>query len=85
MAPLPSGGASCSALTVGLLSVCWESSRGQELAASDGREPEARPQVKAVLETPGFRDGHWGLLVVDAKTGPRSTSSMPTSSSPRRR
>lgn len=26
-------------------------------------------RVAAVLETPGFRHGHWGLLVVDAKTG----------------
>lgn len=26
-------------------------------------------QVREVLETPGFRDGQWGLLVADAKTG----------------
>ena len=33
-----------------------------------GDEPlEAR--VEAVLKTPGYESGHWGLLVVDAKTG----------------
>ncbi|MDG3008002.1 D-alanyl-D-alanine carboxypeptidase/D-alanyl-D-alanine endopeptidase [Paludisphaera mucosa] len=26
-------------------------------------------RVKAVLETPGYRNAHWGILVVDAKTG----------------
>src|SRR5262245_17508738 len=33
-----------------------------------GAEPfEAR--VESVLKTPGYESGHWGLLVVDGKTG----------------
>jgi len=33
-------------------------------------QPEAlERQVTAVLQTPGYQNGHWGLFVVDARTG----------------
>jgi hypothetical protein len=42
--------------------------RGQEVS-------QAKPvdtlehRVESVLTTPGFQHGHWGILVVDRKTG----------------
>ncbi len=37
-------------------------------ASASGEEPiEAR--VEAILKTPGYQTGHWGLLVVDARSG----------------
>jgi D-alanyl-D-alanine carboxypeptidase/D-alanyl-D-alanine-endopeptidase (penicillin-binding protein 4) len=41
---------------------------GEELASVSGRDALSR-RVAAVLETPAYRNGHWGILVVDAKTG----------------
>ncbi len=43
-------------------------SLGLTVAATRGAEPpEAR--VEAILKTPPYQDGHWGLLVVDGATG----------------
>ncbi len=42
--------------------------RGEESPSSSGSEALAR-RVRSVLETPGYRQGHWGLLVVNGKTG----------------
>src|SRR5690242_14764580 len=42
-------------------------------ADNESVEPEPNPvlerQIKAVLETPPYKNAHWGLLVVDARTG----------------
>jgi len=42
--------------------------RGQEAHPASERDALAR-RVEAVLATPGFQLGHWGILVVDRKTG----------------
>jgi len=42
--------------------------RGQEPARPSGRDSLSR-RVDAVLAAPGFQNGHWGVLVVDRKTG----------------
>ncbi|MEO6809501.1 MAG: D-alanyl-D-alanine carboxypeptidase/D-alanyl-D-alanine-endopeptidase [Isosphaeraceae bacterium] len=41
------------------------------LAVSTGlvRAEEPKTRIDAVLSTPGFQSAHWGLLVVDGKTG----------------
>jgi D-alanyl-D-alanine carboxypeptidase/D-alanyl-D-alanine-endopeptidase (penicillin-binding protein 4) len=41
---------------------------GQEVTRSVGRETNSR-RIEAVLATPGFQHGHWGILVVDRRTG----------------
>jgi len=43
-------------------------SRGQEFSVVKGLETLAQ-RVDSVLATPGFQHGHWGILVVDRKTG----------------
>ena len=51
-------------LLVGLIPV-----RGDGLSALNSEpEPLAR-KVEAVVQSPGYRSGHWGILVVDARTG----------------
>jgi D-alanyl-D-alanine carboxypeptidase/D-alanyl-D-alanine-endopeptidase (penicillin-binding protein 4) len=42
--------------------------RGQEAALASERDALTR-RVEAVLATPGFQAGYWGILVVDRKTG----------------
>jgi D-alanyl-D-alanine carboxypeptidase/D-alanyl-D-alanine-endopeptidase (penicillin-binding protein 4) len=42
--------------------------RGDEPSSPSAHEALSR-RVDAVLETPGYREGHWGILVVDARTG----------------
>src|SRR5262245_22163912 len=55
-------------LAVGFGSATCASARGQEPSRPSGHEPFSR-RVEAVLSTPGFENGHWGILVVDRKTG----------------
>jgi serine-type D-Ala-D-Ala carboxypeptidase/endopeptidase (penicillin-binding protein 4) len=42
--------------------------RGQEPSRASGHDPLSR-RVEAVLAAPGFEHGHWGVLIVDRKTG----------------
>ena len=49
--------------------------RGRVLLGVDG-PPDSKPRaealqrkVQAVLRSPGYEQGHWGILVVDARTG----------------
>ena len=53
---------------VGWAFVTGEALRGQEVSRASGQEALAR-RVDSVLAKPGFRFGHWGILVVDRKTG----------------
>jgi serine-type D-Ala-D-Ala carboxypeptidase/endopeptidase (penicillin-binding protein 4) len=41
---------------------------GQEVSRAKAHDTQAR-RVESVLATPGFEHGHWGILVVDRKTG----------------
>ena len=41
---------------------------GQEVSRTTGHDTLAH-RVESVLATPGFQHGHWGILVVDRKTG----------------
>jgi D-alanyl-D-alanine carboxypeptidase/D-alanyl-D-alanine-endopeptidase (penicillin-binding protein 4) len=36
---------------------------------SAGENVALRPRIESILATPGFENGHWGILVVDRKTG----------------
>jgi len=56
-----------------MLVVAWISAlsvpiRAQEPAGPSGHDSLSR-RVEAVLTTAGFQNGHWGVLVVDRKTG----------------
>ncbi|MGP0064824.1 MAG: D-alanyl-D-alanine carboxypeptidase/D-alanyl-D-alanine-endopeptidase [Isosphaeraceae bacterium] len=56
----------------GILLLAWSLApsptlRGDE-SPSSGHEALTR-RVQAVIETPAYRQGHWGILVVDGKTG----------------
>jgi D-alanyl-D-alanine carboxypeptidase/D-alanyl-D-alanine-endopeptidase (penicillin-binding protein 4) len=42
--------------------------RGQESGSSVGNAALSR-RIESILATPGFRNGHWGILVVDRKSG----------------
>ncbi len=42
--------------------------RGSEPSSSSAHESLSH-RIQAVLETPGYQEGHWGILVVDGKTG----------------
>src|SRR5450759_892559 len=42
--------------------------RGQEPPRPSGHDALSR-RVEAVLATQGFQNGHWGVLVVDRKSG----------------
>ncbi|WP_240911451.1 D-alanyl-D-alanine carboxypeptidase/D-alanyl-D-alanine endopeptidase [Paludisphaera soli] len=62
----------------GPLASAQEAPRPSPEASRPSRDPAAAPapapttlegRVKAILETPAFRRGHWGILAVDAKTG----------------
>ena len=58
---------------IGILLLAWAAApawalRGGEPHSASGHEGLAR-RVEAVLAAPGYRHGHWGILVVDAKTG----------------
>ena len=55
-------------LVVGWTSVLGVRVRGQEPPRASGHDPLSR-RVEAVLAAPGFEHGHWGVLVVDRKTG----------------
>jgi serine-type D-Ala-D-Ala carboxypeptidase/endopeptidase (penicillin-binding protein 4) len=54
-----------------LAAILWSIGIARAGDESVKREPNAvlERQVKAVLETPVYKNAHWGLLVVDAKTG----------------
>ena len=41
---------------------------GEEPASASGHDALSR-RVATVLEIPPYRNGHWGILVVDGKTG----------------
>ena len=60
----------CFVLTVflGLGSAGAESLRGDKPQGTPGHDTLSR-RVESVLETPGFQAGHWGILVVDRKSG----------------
>src|SRR5262245_8020880 len=62
------GGRLVSILVVGCAGVLGAPLRGGEPPSATGPEALAR-RVEAVLAAPGYRDGHWGILVVDGKTG----------------
>ena len=52
---------------------CWaflhgEVVQGQEAAHASGHDALSR-RVEGVIAAPGFQFGHWGILVVDRKTG----------------
>lgn len=55
-------------LIVGWTSALGISLRGQEPPRGSGHDDLAR-KVEAVLATPGYQNGQWGVLVVDGKTG----------------
>ena len=55
-------------LAVGCCIILVTSTRGGEPSSSASAESLAH-RVQSVLETPVYRDGHWGILVVDGKTG----------------
>ncbi len=42
--------------------------RGQQAERTAGHEAVSR-RVEAVLSAPGYQKGHWGVLVVERKTG----------------
>jgi D-alanyl-D-alanine carboxypeptidase/D-alanyl-D-alanine-endopeptidase (penicillin-binding protein 4) len=42
--------------------------RGQEPPSAAG-EPALSRRIESILATPGFQNGHWGIMVVDRKTG----------------
>jgi D-alanyl-D-alanine carboxypeptidase/D-alanyl-D-alanine-endopeptidase (penicillin-binding protein 4) len=53
---------------------CWASGTSGAAAADDppshtDRRSALDRRLRDVLEAPGFRNGHWGLLVVDARDG----------------
>jgi serine-type D-Ala-D-Ala carboxypeptidase/endopeptidase (penicillin-binding protein 4) len=57
----------------GVLALAWSVApsvtlRGGEPRSSSGHEALSR-RLQAVLETPDYRQGHWGIMVVDGKTG----------------
>ncbi len=43
--------------------------RADDKSVERETNPVLERQIKAVLETPVYKNAHWGLLVVDAKTG----------------
>jgi len=43
--------------------------RGEGPADLKSRAEALERKVKAVLLSPGYQNGHWGILVVDARTG----------------
>ena len=47
----------------------WSARAGQALHAPRQQTESIERKVKKVLETPGYQHGHWGLLVVDGRTG----------------
>ena len=57
-----------STVLLGLGSAGAEPLRGDTPQGTPGHDTLSR-RVESVLETPGFRAGHWGILVVDRKTG----------------
>jgi D-alanyl-D-alanine carboxypeptidase/D-alanyl-D-alanine-endopeptidase (penicillin-binding protein 4) len=44
-------------------------SHAQDAPADKSKLETLQERVRAVLEAPGFRSGHWGIFVVDATTG----------------
>jgi serine-type D-Ala-D-Ala carboxypeptidase/endopeptidase (penicillin-binding protein 4) len=55
-------------VVVGWASTCGLALCAQESPDASGHHDLAH-RVDAVLATPGYRSGHWGILVVDRKTG----------------
>src|SRR3954452_20226815 len=43
--------------------------RADDKSVERETNPVLERQIKAVLETPVYKNAHWGLLVVDARTG----------------
>jgi D-alanyl-D-alanine carboxypeptidase/D-alanyl-D-alanine-endopeptidase (penicillin-binding protein 4) len=56
-----------------MLVLAWASALAKPVASgeppSSATNEKLARRVTAVLETPGYRTGHWGILVVDGKTG----------------
>jgi D-alanyl-D-alanine carboxypeptidase/D-alanyl-D-alanine-endopeptidase (penicillin-binding protein 4) len=56
-----------------VLALAWASALAEPAAGgeppSSATNDELARRITAVLETPGYRNGHWGILVVDGKTG----------------
>ena len=52
-----------------VLGLAAMSSRGNDAQTSKSQAGTLEERFKAVLETPAYRAGHWGILVVDASTG----------------
>lgn len=44
-------------------------SHGDDTAAGKPQSDALERRVRAILETQGYQNGHWGLLVVDARSG----------------
>ena len=70
---LRSGRRQCSGLSVltftTVLGLAAVSSRANDAQTAKSQAGTLEERVKAVLETPAYRAGHWGILVVDASTG----------------
>jgi D-alanyl-D-alanine carboxypeptidase/D-alanyl-D-alanine-endopeptidase (penicillin-binding protein 4) len=55
-------------LLAGLASALGVPVQGQEPPRGPGQDAFSR-RIEAVLASPGYQNGHWGILVVDRKTG----------------
>lgn len=60
-------------LLIPVIAAVWLSS-GEAARSDDGPVARSLPgslerRVAAVLQTPGYQNGHWGLCVVDSRTG----------------
>jgi D-alanyl-D-alanine carboxypeptidase/D-alanyl-D-alanine-endopeptidase (penicillin-binding protein 4) len=55
--------------TLTFLAVAGGAVRGDDSLLAKTTNEAVERRVQAVLQTPGYRNAHWGLLVVDAKTG----------------
>ena len=64
MRPAVTISAALTALVLGLIP-----GHGQSPPDSKSRAEAFEGKVKAILRSPGYHQGHWGILVVDARTG----------------
>ena len=59
-------------LTAAIVASCLTSgtaTHGDDTPAARSQPEALERQVTAVLQTPGYQNGHWGLFVVDARSG----------------
>ena len=54
---------------VGAYLISIPATRGDDSPAAISRSQALDSQVAAILQTPGYKNGHWGLFVVDARSG----------------